>query len=177
MFWQGETYRQLKQYDEALNHLNKAISHKQEFAQAIGTRGEINLFLQNLDQALQDLGYCIDKYPDDDWRLYSRGLLHLIQKNESNSKSDLDRAISLAKQSHENWLNTCNLVLYLTCVGDLEPANQIVIEARNKLIPIYHLKQMVHDFGELLQLIPEHRNAQIMREQIQKLIADQERLQ
>jgi hypothetical protein len=59
----------------------------------------------------------------------------------------------------------------------LEPANQIVIEARNKLIPIYHLKQMVHDFGELLQLIPEHRNAQIMREQIQKLIADQERLQ
>ena len=172
----GETYRRMERYQEALADFDRAIELKPDDAWAILRRGEVRIQLACYDEALTDLNLAIALEPTA-WRYYSRALVSLALTQSNKAHLDLKEAIRRAEDVYEedpgDWRNTLNLALYYLASGETEASENLYQEALGGA-SLYQIRAAIRDLEEFLHILPNHSQAQTVRNLLQKHLQEAE---
>jgi tetratricopeptide (TPR) repeat protein len=85
----------LKQYNEALADLNRAVELNPGDAQAITSRSDTYQEMKRYDEALADFNRAIELNPCNAWAIAGRGTTYLEMKRYNEALADLNRALEL----------------------------------------------------------------------------------
>ncbi|MGH3828977.1 MAG: tetratricopeptide repeat protein [Pseudonocardiaceae bacterium] len=91
----GKAYLRGKRLDEALNHFNRAIELKPDYAAAIAGRGETYQDMNRLDESLADLNRAVDLRPDNTTFISHRAGTYRRMKRYDLALADCNRAVNL----------------------------------------------------------------------------------
>ena len=94
-FAKGLDLYKKKQYDDAINYLDKAIKLNPDYLAAYQVRGNSFLALKDYDDAYYDYCDAIDIEPNNAINYYNRGLLFASTKEYDSAILDYNKAISL----------------------------------------------------------------------------------
>ena len=85
----------LKDFNGALQYLDKAIAKKSDHAKSLALRGDLRIRRKDYDGALADLGAAIAADPEDAEALSSRARVHLAKGNFGKAIEDLNASLQL----------------------------------------------------------------------------------
>jgi tetratricopeptide (TPR) repeat protein len=94
----GSAYKNLKQYDKAINDYNKAIELNPADADAYYDRGIIYYYLKQYNKAINDYSKAIELKPNFAYAYNNRGFTYLWLGKCEKAKSDFDKAIEISKR-------------------------------------------------------------------------------
>jgi Flp pilus assembly protein TadD len=99
----GNAYRDLKQYQQALQDYNKAISLKPNFIMAYNNRGNIYFDQKNYQMAIRDYNKSIAMKPTYKLAFLNRGLAYHALKRNNLACTDFKKACQLGDCDGINW--------------------------------------------------------------------------
>ena len=94
-FHRGVAYREINEYQRALEDLDYVLELNPNYAIAYSERGITYRMLQNYDQAISDFNYALALNPEDAWTYADRGETYRLRKEFQNALEDFDRALTL----------------------------------------------------------------------------------
>ena len=172
----GRCYRLLGRYEEAFSDLNKGIELDPKITWGFAQRGMAYLETQQYDKGLQDLNYALESNPDAEWWHYIRALAYQMQGRSEDADIELAQAIQIASESHEkdpkDWRISSSLAVFYVKAGQLNVAQALFQECVTDGVPLSMVREMLYDMNTLLVLFPEHADAKIMREFLQKYLQE-----
>lgn len=164
----GFTYQKMKKYEEAIKDFDQAIKLNSKSAWTFGRRGETYILMEMYEEAIRDFSYAIEINSNDkDWWYYQRSLCHYMNKNEVQSKKDLELAIEFSdhkyKKSPGDWRNTINLAFYYLAITDYKVSKQLYTDALKEDVPIDIKLGAIDDLDNFIRLFPKNKHAKAMR--------------
>jgi tetratricopeptide (TPR) repeat protein len=93
--WQGNIYRWMQRYEEAIKNFDCAIELNPKLDWAIARRGQTYRFMERYEKALKDFDCAIELNPKLDWAIARRGDTYKLMKRYSEALKDYNRAIEL----------------------------------------------------------------------------------
>jgi len=91
----GQTYRKMKEYQNAIEDFNKSLELDPEYPWAFAQRGLIYFEMKEYQKALEDFDKAIELYPNFVWYFTQRGLIYFEMKEYQKALEDFDKAIEL----------------------------------------------------------------------------------
>jgi hypothetical protein len=99
----GNAFRELQQYNLALQDYNTALNQKPDFYKAYNNRGNVYFDQKNYQQAINDYNKAISLNPRYAYAWLNRGLAYYEMKNRGLACNDLKRANDLGESEGGNW--------------------------------------------------------------------------
>jgi tetratricopeptide (TPR) repeat protein len=118
-----------RQYDIAIEYINRALEHFPNYAYGFVMRGNIYLNKEELDKALFDYNYAISLKPDYADAYVNRGGIYLLKGENDKVIIDSNEAIRLNPNNANAYVNRGNAYLYKdefdNAITDYNTANQL----------------------------------------------------
>lgn len=92
---EGRRAGETKNYEQALEFFNEAISLNPNISDGYRGRGFVYYYLKNYSQAISDCNKSIELNPTDEFSYNNRGIIHLAIKNYLQASNDFTQAINL----------------------------------------------------------------------------------
>lgn len=116
------------------------------------------------------VGGCSDLQPGDNWGLYLRALVHLVDNKMNEARADLVNAIKLAHARYDDdrrdWPNTFNLALYYLAAGEVEKAERLFDEGIAGQASVPQLRGALEDLHDFLIFFPDHQQAFLLKRKL-----------
>ncbi len=180
----GEAYKDIGQYDKALEDFNNAIRVDPKYAEGYNSRGQILAMRGNIDEALQDFLKVIELNPRFDEAYNNIGIIYTMKKDNEKALIYFKKAIEIDPangQAHYNLgiifeqkrMPKQALANYNKAI-QLNPHSADAYYSRGNVYATMGIfDQAAKDFEKALKINPHHLGAERSQQLLNKLQAGQ----
>ncbi len=180
----GEAYKDIGQYDKALEDFNNAIRVDPKYAEGYNSRGQILAMRGNIDEALEDFLKVIELNPHFDEAYNNIGIIYTMKKDNEKALIYFKKAIEIDPangQAHYNLgiifeqkrMPKQALANYNKAI-QLNPHSADAYYGRGNVYATMGIfDQAAKDFEKALKINPHHLGAERSQQLLNKLQAGQ----